>query len=204
MKLVSTDTEAEEAVVELGGRRETLKLGVVIAAFTGAARDSVDPVCRRQSGLLSRRAARSTARRSRFLGGHRRHQHRHQQRARQAYRHRLHPRPARLWRAPRPGIARMYGVRLDTVKVGEITLRNVDAGGDRRRAAGRAAARHVVPRRARDAARRAHHGAEAPLLRTAADRKRTVRAPWPFHLEVDPRGTGPRPSSPRRPTATPG
>jgi aspartyl protease family protein len=41
VKLVSTDTQSEEAVVELNGKRETLKLGVVISAFQSAARESV-------------------------------------------------------------------------------------------------------------------------------------------------------------------
>ncbi len=37
VKLISTDTEQEQAVVEAGGRRETLKLGVVISNIEGAA-----------------------------------------------------------------------------------------------------------------------------------------------------------------------
>jgi aspartyl protease family protein len=41
VKLVSADPETEEAVVEVGGRRQTLRLGVVISAFRSAARESV-------------------------------------------------------------------------------------------------------------------------------------------------------------------
>jgi aspartyl protease family protein len=36
VKLISTDTEAEEAVVEIGGKREVLKLGVVVDGSGGA------------------------------------------------------------------------------------------------------------------------------------------------------------------------
>lgn len=39
--LVSTDTEAEEAVVQVGGKRESLKLGVVMAAFDSGPAESV-------------------------------------------------------------------------------------------------------------------------------------------------------------------
>src|SRR4030065_107802 len=37
VKLVSTDTQAEEAVVELNGKREILRLGVGVFAFQGTA-----------------------------------------------------------------------------------------------------------------------------------------------------------------------
>src|SRR4030042_4138195 len=44
VKLVSTDTQAEEAVVELNGKRETLRLGMVVSSFQGPARESVPRV----------------------------------------------------------------------------------------------------------------------------------------------------------------
>ncbi len=37
VRLIDTDTRTDEAVVEIGGKRETLKLGVVIASFQGGA-----------------------------------------------------------------------------------------------------------------------------------------------------------------------
>ncbi len=37
VRLIGTDTQTDEAVVELGGKRETLKLGVVISSFQGGA-----------------------------------------------------------------------------------------------------------------------------------------------------------------------
>ncbi len=41
IKLVSTDTEAEEAVVERDGKRETLKLGVVVLNNMNSSRETV-------------------------------------------------------------------------------------------------------------------------------------------------------------------
>lgn len=41
VKLVSTDTEQENAVVEIGGKPQTLHLGVQIASFTSVAKGSV-------------------------------------------------------------------------------------------------------------------------------------------------------------------
>lgn len=41
VKLVSTDTRREEAEVELGGKREQLRLGVVISAFESVSREAV-------------------------------------------------------------------------------------------------------------------------------------------------------------------
>jgi aspartyl protease family protein len=41
VRLVATDTRLEEAVVEVNGRREVLKLGVVVAAFVSSGQGSV-------------------------------------------------------------------------------------------------------------------------------------------------------------------
>src|SRR4030067_3357416 len=46
VKLVSTDTQDEEAVVELKGKRETLRLGGVGSAFRGAGGGSGTRVAR--------------------------------------------------------------------------------------------------------------------------------------------------------------
>ncbi|OGI44904.1 MAG: hypothetical protein A2150_03185 [Candidatus Muproteobacteria bacterium RBG_16_64_11] len=37
VRLIDTDTRTDEAVVEIGGKRETLKMGVVISSFQGGA-----------------------------------------------------------------------------------------------------------------------------------------------------------------------
>jgi aspartyl protease family protein len=41
VKLISADPQSEEAVVEIAGKQQTLRLGVVISAFKSAARESV-------------------------------------------------------------------------------------------------------------------------------------------------------------------
>jgi len=125
VKLVSTDTQAEEAVVELNGKRETLRLGVVVSAFQSAARESVT-LFADTSGFFHAEGSingaavtflvdtgantiainSATAKRAGidYTKGH-----------------------AGTARTA-SGYARMYGVRLATVKVGEIVLRNVEAG----------------------------------------------------------------------------
>jgi aspartyl protease family protein len=125
VKLVSTDTQAEEAVVELKGKRETLRLGMVVSAFQSAARESVT-LFSDASGFFHAEGSingaavtflvdtgantiainSATAKRAGidYTKGH-----------------------AGTARTA-SGYARMYGIKLDTVKVGEIVLRNVDAG----------------------------------------------------------------------------
>jgi len=124
VKLVSTDTQAEEAVVELNGKRETLRLGVVVSAFQSAARESVT-LFADTSGFFHAEGSingaavtflvdtgantiainSATAKRAGidYTKGH-----------------------AGTARTA-SGYAPMYGVRLATVKVGEIVLRNVEA-----------------------------------------------------------------------------
>jgi aspartyl protease family protein len=41
VKLLSADTQEEKAVIEINGKRETLKLGVVVASFKATGRSSV-------------------------------------------------------------------------------------------------------------------------------------------------------------------
>lgn len=125
VKLVSTDTQAEEAVVELNGKREILKLGVVVSAFQGATRESVTLFADANGffhaegsingasvtflvdtgantvAINSATAKRAGIDYTKGLAGT----------ARTA-----------------SGYARMYGIKINTVKVGEIVLRNVDAG----------------------------------------------------------------------------
>lgn len=125
VKLVSTDTQAEEAVVEFKGKRESLRLGVVFTASQSTTRDSVtlfsDPngffhaegsingasvTFLVDTGASTIALNSATARRAGIdytkgsVGT-----------ARTA-----------------SGYTRMYAIRLATVKIGEIILRNVEAG----------------------------------------------------------------------------
>ena len=125
VKLVSVDTQTEEAVVEKQGKRETLRLGVVISAFQSSPNASVTLYADERGffhadGSINGQAVRflvdtgantvalnsATARRAgidfkRGRGGY----------ARTA-----------------SGVVAMYSVKLDTVKIGEIVLYNIDAG----------------------------------------------------------------------------
>jgi aspartyl protease family protein len=125
VKLVSTDTQAEEAVVERNGKRETLRLGVVVSAFQGAARESVTLFADSSGFFHAEGAINGTA--VTFLVD--------------TGANTIAINSATAKRAgidytkgqagtarTASGYARVYGVRLATVKVGEIVLRNVEAG----------------------------------------------------------------------------
>lgn len=125
VKLVSTDTQAEEAVVERNGKRETLRLGVVVSAFQTVTRESVTLYADSNGffhaegsingvamTFLVDTGANTVALNSATA-----------KRARIDY---TKGRPGTARTAS--GYARMYGLKLDTVKIGAIVLRNVDAG----------------------------------------------------------------------------
>lgn len=125
VKLVSTDTEAEEAVVEVKGKRETLKLGVVVSAFTSSAPESATLYADGSGFFHAEGSINGTA--VTFLvdtGANT-----------VALNSALAKRAGIDYARGQAGVAktasgfaRVYGVKLDTVKVGGITLHNVDAG----------------------------------------------------------------------------
>lgn len=125
VKLISTNTQSEEAVVELAGKRETLRLGVVISAFTSSARESVTLYADTSGFFHAEGSINGTA--VTFLvdtGANT-----------IALNTALAKRAGIDYTRGKQGVARtasgyarIYGVRLDTVKIGEITLRNVEAG----------------------------------------------------------------------------
>ena len=126
VKLLATDTETEEALVEIGGQRQTLKLGVVMSAFnTSSARESVTlyadghgffhadgtingyPVRFLVDTGANTVAINSALARSAGID---------YQKGRPGY------------AKTASGFATVYGIKLATIKIGDITLRNVDAG----------------------------------------------------------------------------
>jgi aspartyl protease family protein len=125
VKLVSTDTIAEEAVVEVNGKRQTLKLGVVISAFQTTTRESVT-LFADTKGFFHADGAINNAP-VRFLidtGANT-----------VAINAALARRAGIDYTRGQPGVARtasgyarMYAVKLDSVKIGDIVLRNVEAG----------------------------------------------------------------------------
>jgi len=125
IKLVSTDTAADEAVIEKDGKRQTLKLGVVIAAFQTTTRESVTlyadangffhadgsinghPVrflVDTGANTIAINTALAKSAGIDYLKGE--------------------PGVART----ASGYARIYGVTLESVKIGEIVVHNVKAG----------------------------------------------------------------------------
>jgi len=125
VKLVSTDTQAEEAEVELKGKRETLRLGVVYSAFQGAANESVTLFADTKGFFHAQGSINGAA--VTFLvdtGA-----------STIAINSATAKRAGIDYAKGRAGTARtasghtpMYSVQLDTVKVGDIVLRNVEAG----------------------------------------------------------------------------
>jgi aspartyl protease family protein len=126
VKLVSTDTQEEQATVEVEGKSEVLKLGVVISGFTAARRGSVILYPERgghffADGLINGVSVRfmvdtgattiamSSAAANRI-----------------GLDYRKLGRPGAASTAS--GFVRTYNLKLNTVQIGEITLHNVDAG----------------------------------------------------------------------------
>jgi aspartyl protease family protein len=124
LKLVSTDTDKEEAVVEIGGKRQTLLLGVVGVPQAGGTNDPV-VLFENNHGFFH---AEGTINGSpvTFLvdtGANT-----------VAMNHNLAQRVGIDYRKGRQGTAatasgyaHVYGVKLDAVKIGGIMVRNVDA-----------------------------------------------------------------------------
>ena len=125
VKLVSTDTQAEEAVVELKGRRETLRLGVVHSAFQGAARESVT-LYSDSNGFFHAQGSINGAAVTFLVDTGANTVAINSATARRAGIDYTKGQAGTARTAS--GYARMYGIKLDTVKVGEIVLRNVEAG----------------------------------------------------------------------------
>ena len=125
LKLVSTDTQAEEAVVELNGKRETLRLGVIVSAFQGATRESVT-LFADANGFFHAEGSINGASMTFLVDTG----------ANTIAMNRATAKRAGIdYTKGQAGTARtasgyalVYGVKLDTVKVGEIVLRNVVAG----------------------------------------------------------------------------
>ena len=125
VKLVSTDTQAEEAVVELKGKRETLRLGMVVSAFQSAARESVT-LFADTSGFFHAEGSINGAAVTFLVDTGANTIAINSATARRAGIDYTKGRAGTARTAS--GYTRMYGIKLDTVKVGEIVLRNVEAG----------------------------------------------------------------------------
>lgn len=126
VKLLAVDTATEEATVEINGRREVLRLGVVVSALGGGGRSGVTLYAEPNGYFFADGSINGTP--MRFLvdtgASSIAINSRHANRVGIDYK-----------RLGKPGIAttaggmvRMYAVTLNTVEVGGIRLHNVDAG----------------------------------------------------------------------------
>lgn len=125
VKLVSTDTQAEEAVVELHGKRETLRLGVVVSAFQSVTRESVT-LFADTNGFFHAQGSINGAAVTFLVDTGANTIAINSATARRAGIDYTKGRAGAARTAS--GYTRMYGIKLDTVKVGDIVLRNVEAG----------------------------------------------------------------------------
>lgn len=126
VRLIATDTAAEEAQVEIDGKRETIQLGIVMSGFTPAERASVTLWAGagghfHADGTINGLPVRfliDTGATTIALSG---------DEATQLgidYRKRGHPGYANT----ASGVVRAYSLKLDKVQLGPILLYNVDAG----------------------------------------------------------------------------
>ncbi|MDH5512913.1 MAG: TIGR02281 family clan AA aspartic protease [Gammaproteobacteria bacterium] len=126
VKLLSTDTQEEKAVIEIGGKSETLKLGVVIAQFTAKGRNSVTlyPDSRNHfftEGWINGVAVRflvDTGASSVAMGSDT------AKRVGLDYKNQ----GLRGYSNTAAGVVPSYRIKLDKVQVGEIAIYNVDGG----------------------------------------------------------------------------
>jgi aspartyl protease family protein len=125
VKLVSTDTQAEEAVVEFGGKRETLRLGMVFSALQSATRENVT-LFADSNGFFHAEGSINGAAVSFLVDTGANTIAINSATAKRAGIDYTKGRAGMATTAS--GYTRVYSVRLDTVKVGEIVLRNVEAG----------------------------------------------------------------------------
>ena len=128
VKVVST--AGDQAVVEIGGKRHTLRVGEAPASVggTGGAAPAGHKIVltRRQRRPLPHRRRDQRPRRL-LHGRHRRHQHRHGRGRRRAAGHRLQVRPAgAAWARPTASPLG-WRVKLASVRIGEVEVRDVDA-----------------------------------------------------------------------------
>ena len=123
--LISTDTVREEAEIQLGGKRQNLQLGVVMSAFEAVARDTILLYADSRGffhaeGVINKTQVRFLVDTGASIV---------------AMNSGLAQRLGINYKTGQPGVAktasghvRTYLVRLDSVRIGDIVLRNVEAG----------------------------------------------------------------------------
>lgn len=126
VRLLATDTRAETAEIEVAGKRERLVLGVVLGSFAAAGRETLTLYAEPDghfhadgsiNGLPVRFLVDTGATTIALSGA---------EASRLGIDYKRHGKAGYANTAG--GVVRMYGIRLDSVQVGPITLYNVEAG----------------------------------------------------------------------------
>ncbi len=126
VKLVDVDTNTEEAVVEVNGRREVLRLGVVISAFGGGGRGGITLYAEPNGYFFAEGSIDGTPIRFLVDTGATSIAINSKHAERIGIDYKRHGKPSFAGTAG--GVVRMYAIKLGTVEVGGIRLHNVDAG----------------------------------------------------------------------------
>jgi len=126
VKLLATDTAAEEATVEIDGRREVLRLGVVVSKFGDGARGSVTLYAEPNGHFFAEGSINNVPIRFMVDTGATSVAINSRHAARIGLDYKARGRPGYANTAG--GVVQVYAVKLDVVEVGGIKLYNVDAG----------------------------------------------------------------------------
>lgn len=126
VRLVSTDTVAEQAEIEVGGKRETVKLGMVMAGFQGGGRASVLLFASAGGHFFADGFVNGLPVRFLVDTGATTIALSEDQAKRLGIDYRRRGQPGHASTAG--GVVRMYSLNLDKVEVGPITVYNVAAG----------------------------------------------------------------------------
>ena len=126
VKLVAVDTNSEEATVEVNGRREVLRLGMVVSAFGGGGRSGVTLYAEPNGYFFAEGSINGTPIRFLVDTGATSIAINSQQAERIGIDYKRHGKAGFAGTAG--GVVRMYAVKLNTVEVGGIKLHNIDAG----------------------------------------------------------------------------
>lgn len=126
VRLIATDTQAEQATVEIAGRREVLRLGVVISTFSGNAANSVTLYPEPNGYIYANGSVNGlpirflvdTGATTIAINSH--------DAERLGIDYKRHGKAGVASTAS--GLVRMYAVKLASVEIGGIRLQNIDAG----------------------------------------------------------------------------
>lgn len=126
VKLLAVDTNSEEATVEVNGRREVLRLGMVVSAFGGGGRSGVTLYAEPNGHFFAEGSINGVPIRFMVDTGATSIAINSKHADRVGIDYKRHGTPS--FASTAGGVVRMYAVKLNAVEVGGIRLHNIDAG----------------------------------------------------------------------------